>query len=89
MRAFYLICYSSHFAPEVIRDQWVLFKRHMLVKRMGLTGFKYLPTIREMDTDTVIISGIGVAASALAMKAAMAVSTRKPSRLSSDLPERL
>ena len=72
----YLIYYSSHFAPDVARDQWVLFKRHMLVKRMGLAGFReYLPTYHGKWTPDTgpIIADIGVAASALAMKAAMAV----------------
>ena len=79
----YLIYYSSHFAPEVARDQWVLFKRHMLVKRMGLAGFReYLPSYQGKWTPDTgpIIAGIGVAASALAMKAAMAVGDQETFR---------
>ena len=72
----YLIYYSSHFAPETAGDQWALFKRHMLIKRMGFVGFReYLQTYKGKWTPDTgpIIAGIGVAASALAMKAAMAV----------------
>ena len=72
----YLIYYASHFAPETARDQWTLFKTHMLVQRLGITGFReYLPTYHGKWTPDTgpIIAGIGVAASALAMKAAMAV----------------
>ena len=34
----YLIYYCSHFAPQVAASQWALFKEHMLVKRMGISG---------------------------------------------------
>ena len=72
----YLIYYTSHFAPEIAREQWSLFKRHMLIKRLGIAGFReYLPTYQGKWTPDTgpIVAGIGVAASALAMKSAMAV----------------
>ena len=40
----YLVHYMSRFAPEVAADQWERFKKHMLVRRLGITGFReYLP----------------------------------------------
>ncbi|MCS5594970.1 MAG: hypothetical protein NZ730_10575 [Porticoccaceae bacterium] len=69
----YLIYYSSHFAPQVASAQWALFKEHMLIKRMGITGFReYLTSYKGGWTPDSgpIIGGIGVGASGLALKTA-------------------
>ena len=69
----YLIYYCSHFAPQVAANQWALFKEHMLVKRMGISGFReYLASYKGGWTPDSgpIIGGIGVGASGLALKTA-------------------
>lgn len=73
----YLIYYTSHFAPQVATDQWALFKKHMFIKRMGITGFReYLPSYKGGWTPDSgpIIGGIGVGASGLALKTAACMS---------------
>ena len=72
----YLVHYMSRFAPEVAADQWARFKQHMLVHRMGVTGFReYLPdyTGRWTPDSGPIVAGIGIAASGLALNAASSV----------------
>ncbi len=69
----YLIYYSSHFAPQTAAEQWDLFKTHMLIKRVGITGFReYLPSYKGGWTPDSgpIVAGIGVGASGLALKTA-------------------
>lgn len=69
----YLIYYSSHFAPNMAAAQWSLFKRHMLTKRVGVSGFReYLPSYQgRWNPDSgPIVAGIGVGASGLALKTA-------------------
>ena len=53
------------------QEQWELFKKHMLVKRLGFWGFReYLPDYKGKWTPDSgpIIFGIGVAATGLALK---------------------
>lgn len=72
----YLVHYASRFAPEVATDQWQRFKKHMLVRRMGITGFReYLPgyTGRWTPDSGPIVAGLGIAASGLALNAASSV----------------
>jgi hypothetical protein len=69
----YLIYYCNHFAPKIAASQWELFKEHMLVKRIGISGFReYLASYRGRWTPDSgpIIGGIGVGASGLALKTA-------------------
>lgn len=69
----YLIYYSSHFAPQTAAEQWDLFKKHMLIKPVGITGFReYLPSYKGGWTPDSgpIVAGIGVGASGLALKTA-------------------
>ena len=69
----YMIYYMGHFAPETAAAQWQLFKSAMYEKTLGFSGFReYLPTYNGQWTPDSgpIIGGIGVAASALAIKAA-------------------
>ena len=73
----YLIYYTSHFAPQVATAQWALFKKHMLVKQLGITGFReYLPSYEGVWTPDSgpIVGGIGVGASGLALKTAASMS---------------
>jgi hypothetical protein len=73
----YLIYYCSHFVPQVAASQWALFKEHMLVKRMGISGFReYLASYKGGWTPDSgpIIGGIGVGASGLALKTAASMS---------------
>jgi hypothetical protein len=72
----YMIYYMSHFAPEHAAQQWEKFKRDMLTSAFGMTGFReYLPDFAGKWTPDSgpIVAGIGVAASALAIKAAGAM----------------
>jgi hypothetical protein len=69
----YLIYYCSHFAPQVAASQWTLFKEHMLIKRIGIAGFReYLASYKGgwSPDSGPIIGGIGVGASGLALKTA-------------------
>ena len=72
----YMIYYMSHFAPEHAALQWGKFKAAMLARSFGMTGFReYLPDFAGNWTPDSgpIVAGIGVAASALAIKAAGAM----------------
>ena len=72
----YLIHYMSKFEPEVAQEQWELYKKHMLVKRIGFKCFReYLPTYKSKWTPDSgpIIAGVGIAASGLGMNAATSV----------------
>jgi hypothetical protein len=72
----YLIHYASSFAPDVAQEQWCGYKEHMLIKRMGVLGFReYLETYEGKWTPDSgpIIMGIGVAATGLGLKAASTV----------------
>jgi len=69
----YMIYYLGHFAPETAAAQWHLFKSEMYEKTLGFSGFReYLPAYNGQWTPDSgpIIAGIGMAASALAIKAA-------------------
>ena len=69
----YMIYYLGHFAPETAAAQWHLFKSAMYEKTLGFSGFReYLPAYNGQWTPDSgpIIAGIGMAASALAIKAA-------------------
>ena len=69
----YMIYYLGHFAPETAASQWQLFKSAMYEKTLGFSGFReYLPSYNGQWTPDsgAIIGGIGMAASALAIKAA-------------------
>jgi hypothetical protein len=72
----YMIYYMSHFAPEHAALQWGKFKAAMLTRSCGMTGFReYLPDFAGKWTPDSgpIVAGIGVAASALAIKTAGAM----------------
>jgi hypothetical protein len=72
----YLIHYMSRFAPGVAKQQWELYKEHMLTKRLGMTGFReFLPSYKGRWTPDSgpIIAGVGIAASGLGMNAATSV----------------
>jgi len=76
----YLIHYMSRFAPGVAKQQWELYKEHMLTKRLGMTGFReFLPSYRGRWTPDSgpIIAGVGIAASGLGMNAATSVGDDK------------
>ena len=67
----YMCYYMEHFEPQFAGEQWKLFKRHMLVRRLGFTGFReYLPDYngRWTPDSGPIIFGIGIAATGLALK---------------------
>ena len=73
----YLIYYASSFAPDVAQEQWRRYKEHMLIKKMGLLGFReYLMAYEGKWTPDSgpIIGGIGVAATGLGLKAASSMS---------------
>ena len=75
----YMAHYLYSFAPEIAKEQWELFKAHMLETRAGLTGFReYLPTYTGKWTPDSgpIVGGIGVAATGLGLKAACTVKDR-------------
>jgi hypothetical protein len=72
----YLIHYMSKFEPVVAKEQWVLYKQHMLIKRLGINCFReFLPSYKgKWSPDSgPIIAGVGVAASGLGMNAATSV----------------
>jgi len=72
----YLIYYMSAFAPETADEQWALYKHNLMTTKFGVTGVReYLPAYRGRWTPDSgpIISGIGVAASGLALKTAARV----------------
>jgi len=72
----YLIHYVSRFAPDIAQQQWVLYKKHMLIKRLGMTGFReFLPSYKgKWSPDSgPIIAGVGIAASGLGLNAATSV----------------
>ena len=72
----YLIHYMSRFAPEEAQQQWGLYKKHMLIRRLGITGFReFLPSYKgKWSPDSgPVIAGIGVAASGLGMNASTSV----------------
>ena len=76
----YLIHYTSSFAPKVATNQWGLYKKYMLTKTMGLTGFReYLPDYKGKWTPDSgpIINGMGVAATGLALKTALSIQDDK------------
>ena len=69
----YLIHYMSRFSPETAQQQWKLYKRHMLTRRLGMTGFReFLPSYKGKWTPDSgpIVAGVGIAASGLGMNAA-------------------
>ena len=67
----YMVHYMSNWAPDVAAQQWRLFKKHMLVKRVGSWGFReYLPDfLGRMTPDSgPIINDVGIAATGLSLK---------------------
>ena len=75
----YLIYYMHDFAPDVAESQWDLFKKHMKVTKLGLSGFReYLPDYQGRWTPDSgpIVAGLGVAASGLALKTAARLNDR-------------
>jgi len=72
----YLIHYMNRFKPEEAQKQWVLFKKHMMIKVMRHTGFReYLEQYKGGWTPDSgpIIKGVGIAATGLALNAASTV----------------
>ena len=67
----YMVHYMSAWAPDVAAQQWQLFTKHMLIKRMGCWGFReYLPDFpgRMTPDSGPIISDVGIAATGLSLK---------------------
>lgn len=67
----YMCYYMAHFDRSHGREQWELFKEHMMVPRFFLSGFReYLPGYKGKWTPDSgpIIFGVGVAATGLALK---------------------
>ena len=67
----YMCYYMEYFDGVKGQEQWELFKKHMLVKRLGFWGFReYLPDYKGKWTPDSgpILVGIGVAATGLALK---------------------
>jgi hypothetical protein len=80
----YLVHYASRFAPEVAADQWQRFKKHMLINRLGITGFReYLTdyTGKWTPDSGPIVAGLGIAASGLALNAASSVGDEETHRV--------
>jgi hypothetical protein len=72
----YLIYYAHHFSPDTAKEQWHLFKEHMLIRHFGISGFReYLPSYKGSWTPDSgpIVAGIGIGASGLALKTAAAM----------------
>ena len=72
----YLLHYMGRFKPELAKSKWIIFKKHMKKKSLGLTGFReYLEDYKGRWTPDSgpIIKGVGVAASGLAMNSASTV----------------
>ena len=69
----YLTHYTAKFAPEIAQEQWQLMKKHLFVKKVGITGFReYRDGYQGRWTPDSgpIVAGVGVAATGLALKAA-------------------
>ena len=67
----YMCYYMEHFAYKEAKEQWELFKKHMLIKRFGMWGFReYLPDYKGKWTPDSgpIFFGMGIAATGLALK---------------------
>ena len=80
----YLVHYTSRFAPEVAADQWQRFKKYMLVRRLGVTGFReYLPDYsgRWTPDSGPIVAGLGIGASGLALNASSSVGDEQTFRV--------
>ena len=72
----YLIHYMARFAPELARDKWNIYKKHMLKNVLSYCGFReYLEDYNgSWSPDSgPIIMGIGVAASGLGLNAASTI----------------
>ena len=72
----YMIHYMGRFAPNIALQQWELYKKIMSKKVFGKMGFReYLPDYKGSWTPDSgpIISGIGIAATGLALNAASTV----------------
>ena len=84
----YMVHYMSAWAPDVAAQQWQLFKKHMLIKRMGSWGFReYLPDFpgRITPDSGPIISGVGIAATGLALKVSKHLDDKPDARRASML----
>ncbi len=80
----YLVHYMGGFAPEKAKDQWKRYKKHMLIRVMGKTGFReYLEDYDGSWTPDSgpIIAGVGIAATGLGLNAASTIGDRKTFRL--------
>jgi hypothetical protein len=69
----YLTHYTAKFAPEIAQEQWQLMKKHLFVKKVGITGFReYRDGYQGRWTPDSgpIVAGVGVAATGLALKTA-------------------
>ena len=77
----YLVHYMGGFAPEKAKDQWKRYKKYMLIRVMGRTGFReYLEDYDGSWTPDSgpIIAGVGIAATGLGLNAASTIRDRKP-----------
>ena len=84
----YMVHYMSAWAPDVAAQQWRLFKRHMLIKRMGSWGFReYLHDFpgRMTPDSGPIISDVGIAATGLSLKVSTHLDDELDSRRASML----
>ena len=76
----YLTHYSAQFAPSVAQEQWQLMKKHLFVKKIGVTGFReYRDGYQGRWTPDSgpIIAGVGVAATGLALKTAATLADKE------------
>ena len=76
----YLVHYMGRFAPKEAKIQWNLYKKQMMIRVMGKTGFReYLPDYEAAwsPDSGPIIAGIGIAATGLALNAASTIRDKK------------
>jgi hypothetical protein len=76
----YLVHYMGRFAPREAKAQWNLYKKQMMIRVMGKTGFREF--LRDYDgawspDSGPIIAGIGIAATGLALNAASTIGDSK------------
>ena len=79
----YLVHYMGRFAPKEAKAQWNLYKKHMMTRIMGKTGFReFLPDYDGSWTPDSgpIIAGVGIAATGLALNGASTIGDKKTYR---------
>ncbi len=72
----YMIHYMGKFAPDRAKELWNIYKRHMFIDNIEMSGFReYLPTYKaKWPPDSgPIIRGVGVGATGLGLNAASTI----------------